>query len=301
MVDQSTNKGFETKMQLKGFVKHSIDNIVDLLRVIDHPKRLEILAILLEGNEIAFKDLQDETDLQKSAIANHLSLLTDRNLLEKCEKGVYKITIDGAELVERIAECYLDVKIREQERLENLMRFLGHSSKKRYEGVKTLNIKDENIRIIELPHLRVVSFQAMGTKVGEPETKAWLKAKNWAEEKDLFKDPQHKVYGFNNPCPPNIEDGVEYGYEFWITIPKDFEIKPEDNLVIKEFSGGLYAVMTCKGIDNIGSTWQSLSKWIKENNEFSFSKKQWLEHHVDLVSNNPDDLILDLYAPVQKE
>ena len=54
-MDQSFMSEFKTKKQLKGFILESLEEIVELLRTLDHPTRLMILAKMLDKEEISFE------------------------------------------------------------------------------------------------------------------------------------------------------------------------------------------------------------------------------------------------------
>jgi len=96
------------------------------------------------------------------------------------ERGVYKISFDGADIINSSAKSFLDMKVREQERLESL-RLYYESIISRYTysvGEQKMENTDK-YRIVKLPPLKVVSFHAMGTFIGDPETKASAKLATW--------------------------------------------------------------------------------------------------------------------------
>jgi DNA-binding transcriptional ArsR family regulator len=116
VVDMSESP-FTSKHSLKLFIIESLEAITNLLKAIDHPTRLEILTRLLpEDKEL--KELSDELKIQKTLVANHVSQLMDCGLVEKLERGIYRITFDGLDLLEANAKVFLSMKIREHERLE---------------------------------------------------------------------------------------------------------------------------------------------------------------------------------------
>ncbi len=129
---------FKDKATLKRFVLESAEDITDLLKSITHPKRLQILALMSEKS-CSLSDLLKKLDLQKSALANYLSVLVENNLVEKIDRGLYRITIDGEDLLERVAISYFDIKIREKDRLLKLQEMLN-----RYTSVKKEEITMEN-------------------------------------------------------------------------------------------------------------------------------------------------------------
>ena len=156
------------------------------------------------------------------------------------------------------------------------------------------------VKIVKLEPMKVVSFQVISET---PERDAWIMLRNWAKPKGLLSDiEKHPVFGFNNPEPE--KDQKEYGYEFWIKVDSDFTLLEDVNVV--NFEGGLYAVTTCKLIDDLPSdfnnkegylkTWHKIFDWVKAS-KYKFGRHRWLEK-----PHNPgvpdEELVLDLYCPV---
>ena len=178
---------------------------------------------------------------------------------------------------------------------------------------------DEIIKIVYLPPIRVASFHIMGKSFGEPEVKVWKKLKDWAKTKGLLDNPTiHQIFGFNNPAPLHINEGKPYGYELWITIGNDFKV--EDKIRTKTVEGGMYAVITCKmEEENIGTTWQTLFKWIQESEEYDYHPnwkplhERYDEDHVKHgvfgleyipdapLTNKEEFLIMDIYGSILKK
>ncbi|MBI5667609.1 MAG: GyrI-like domain-containing protein [Chloroflexi bacterium] len=149
------------------------------------------------------------------------------------------------------------------------------------------------VRLVELPPMRVASVLGFGA---EPEALAWRKLMAWAEPRGLLRvQPEPRIFGFNNPSP--TPGSPNYGYEFWITI--DPEVESDDSVTVKDFSGGLYAVTRCKGVETIYNTWQQLVAWL-ETSPYKPAKHQWLEEHINVGADvPPEELVLDLYLPVK--
>ena len=287
---------FESRKAMERFVLESLDDITSLLRAIDRPQRMRILAFMISESK-TFQELTELTGLQKSALGNHLSLLQDRNLIEKMDRGLYKLSIDGEGLIDHIAQSYLENKVREQERLERIQRLIGKYTI--YRDGKTMSEKNElDVRIVRLDPMHVAYYRATGTEIGEPEGKAMKEISTWAETEGLFDNlEKHPVFGFNNPDPSPERE--EYGYEFWVKI--DSDVVPKGKIKAKEFSGGLYAVTTTRLIveDDVIPAWKKLAKWV-ENSKYDFSKHQWLEKHLNPRAK-PEDFILDLYCPIKEK
>lgn len=151
---------------------------------------------------------------------------------------------------------------------------------------------ENNVRIIQLEAMHVASAHGFGT---EPEGIAWDKILGFVTEKGLKDVPDTRYYGFNNPNP--AAGSPNYGYEQWVTIRQDIGVT--DDVEVKDFSGGLYAVMRCKGIDNIGKTWQQLVGWA-ESSSYQRAHHQWLEEVLTPPPIAAEDVILDLHMPIAK-
>jgi len=157
----------------------------------------------------------------------------------------------------------------------------------------TGKLTEQEVRIIELKPMKVAYYCALSAS---PEKDAWDVMLKWAEEKGLRDLSTTRYFGFNNPCP--TPDNPVYGYEVWITV-SDNELESDD-IKIKEFSGGLYAV-TNTFLYNIGERWMGLAKWVEEGN-FDFGKHQGLEESIapSRMWHN-ENTQLDLYCPINEK
>ena len=97
----------------------SIEGISKLAKSISHPKRLQLL-ILLEEEDRDFSTLINRTNLKKTALSNHLTLLITNHLVQKSGRGNYQITIDGRELLKATTTVYEKSKSREKFNREKL-------------------------------------------------------------------------------------------------------------------------------------------------------------------------------------
>ncbi len=147
-----------------------------------------------------------------------------------------------------------------------------------------------DVRIVKLEQMHVASTHGFGT---EPESIAWEKILAFVAEKKLANVAGTRYFGFNNPNPS--AGSPNYGYEQWVTIAPDIEATAD--IEIKDFAGGLYAVTRCKGVENIGKTWQQLVGWA-ENSKYRRSHHQWLEEAVGPIPPQEDTIVLDLYMPI---
>ena len=146
------------------------------------------------------------------------------------------------------------------------------------------------VRIVNLESMRMISAYGFGA---EPEEIAWEKIRKFAQFNNLnIADESTTTFGFNNPNPSM--GSPNYGYEIWLPITEDIE--PKGDLRIVNFSGGLYAVTTFKGLENIGEVWGKLVKWA-EGSKYKRAHHQWLE---ELINNEttPDEYVFNLYLPI---
>ncbi|MHA2273263.1 MAG: ArsR family transcriptional regulator, partial [Candidatus Hodarchaeales archaeon] len=102
------NPPFESKQAMKSFILESVEEITALLRAISHPKRFLLLGLLLDEPQSDLNTLVEKTGLQKSALGNHLGILIEKNLVEKLDRGVYRLTITGEELLQATTQSFLE-------------------------------------------------------------------------------------------------------------------------------------------------------------------------------------------------
>ncbi len=151
-----------------------------------------------------------------------------------------------------------------------------------------------DVRIVKLEPMRLISAWGFGPS---PEEEAWNKLRAWADPKGLMDDlEKHRIFGFNNPDPS--PGSPNYGYEVWIEVGP--EVKPESDLRVVGFCGGLYAVTLCEvpegHFDVIGQLWKKLVAW-REDSKYHYSPHQWLERTVSHGSPGIA-FALDLYLPI---
>jgi DNA gyrase inhibitor GyrI len=148
-----------------------------------------------------------------------------------------------------------------------------------------------DVKIVKLEPMRVASVYGFGAS---PELQARDKLIAWAGPKAMLDNPEeHRIFGFNNPNPSH--GTPNYGYEFWITVGP--EVEPDGEVRIEEFTGGLYAVTRCVGVDNITPTWNRLFRWLVDSRN-NLAGHQWLEKHIGPFPASPEEMTLDLYAPI---
>ena len=288
----SDEYSFYSVRDLQEFILMSTDDMSSLFKVFNNPKRIEILARLLIDTAY-FSELVSETELQKSSLSNHLILLADLNLVEKLERGLYTITYSGTQLLETITNLYLNNKLLENDNLEgNIERLNALVSKFcKKEGVTKLN---DEVRIVTLEAMRVASTRTISV---QPESDGWNKLKPWATKKGIFDDEEnHPIFGFDNPGPHEKDEANRYGYEHWIKVDNSTVVDGE--FTIREIPAQKYAVLRCKGVENIGKKWKELVSW-RSRSKYEHECANCVEKIVDRNAMGPDDLILDLYLPIK--
>ena|GEM_PF-1210220 len=107
--------------QIQDILFESPKGVAELLRSAAHPVRIQVLALLLQG-EHDFSKLMQHTELSKTALANHLNQLMKKGLIQRVARGEYNLTVDGEELLNAAAAVYKDSARREEERRELLRR-----------------------------------------------------------------------------------------------------------------------------------------------------------------------------------
>ncbi len=157
-------------------------------------------------------------------------------------------------------------------------------------------MEDLDVRITSLPPMRIAYFNAYSEY---PEIEARQQLLEWAKSHDHWQPaPAVRIFGFDNPTAS--EGSPNRGYEFWITVRA--EISSDDQVKIKEFNGGLYAVLRCDvtkadPFDVIPASWQKLVRWL-ESSHYQHGNHQWLEEELTRYEETGQNFILDLYLPI---
>lgn len=151
-------------------------------------------------------------------------------------------------------------------------------------------MSENEVRIIKLEPMRVASAYGFGE---QPELEAWEKILAWAKENGYADLSQHRFFGFNNPNPS--PGSPNYGYEQWITVGPEAE--GDDDITIKDFPGGLYAVMRSEGLQNISENWMKLAIW-REESQYQEAHHQWFEECFTPKAERLEDYVFDLYVPI---
>ena len=155
-------------------------------------------------------------------------------------------------------------------------------------------MSEQKVEIVELHALRVASAYGFGS---EPENIAHEKMAVFLKSKGLLESygTEYRHFGFNHPNPS--PGSPNYGYEIWVEVKADVE--PEDEIRILDFSGGLYAVMRCEGLERIGQVWSDLAQW-RVGSKYHEGHHQWLENLHNPLERDPDKFVFDLYIPISE-
>lgn len=147
-----------------------------------------------------------------------------------------------------------------------------------------------DVRIVELEPMRVAAAYGFGPS---PEMIAWDKILRWARAQGLLSgDATPRYFGFDNPMP--TPGSPNYGYEQWIVVGPDAQ--GDDEITIKDFPGGLYAVTRCK-LPRIQDTWRQLVAW-REDSKYRSANQECLEEMLTPPDTPFDGMVLDLYLAI---
>ncbi|MHA2282854.1 MAG: ArsR family transcriptional regulator [Promethearchaeota archaeon] len=168
----------------------SLDRISKLVKAIAHPKRLQLLVLLLDEHQ-DFSTLIDKTNLKKTALSNHLSQLLSNNLIEKYGRGSYHITTDGKELLKATTTVYKDSISRLQLEKERL--------RKRYSNVRVKMIEKTENLVSKEPEFEGAWISYIGAVLGV------LKSLGNEKDFDRVNIGGYSGYAF---ALPNVMKGV---------------------------------------------------------------------------------------------
>lgn len=215
----------------------------------------QISIILNDENQMRTLSIMQEklVELEEeiSALAtvrDILSVLVSR-LDESVKKRVRLELLEDRELMEIVEVLHPPkTNLKEEQPMGNLLK-----------ADEVLESKMD-IRIVYLPPATVASYRYVGEN---PEDTAQPMIYSFIKEKDLpGVKPDFRLYGFNSPSPQ--EGQREYGYEFWVTIPDDMEVK--EPYVKKHFNGGLYAAHCIKMGDF--HEWRTFIELLQKHEEY---------------------------------
>jgi DNA gyrase inhibitor GyrI len=151
------------------------------------------------------------------------------------------------------------------------------------------------VRIETVPPLHVACYRAVSQS---PEDDVSRFMQNWIKEHKL--QPPARTFGFDVEVAPEQQQGGLRGYELWTSVPAG--TRPAGGVTIRDFAGGLYAVMTIrdpftKPFDYIPSGWQVLWKWVQGSTHYRPVVRQMLEEVVEREGRKD----LDVFCAVEPQ
>jgi effector-binding domain-containing protein len=164
---------------------------------------------------------------------------------------------------------------------------------------------NEKIKLEKVKSMRAAYFHALSEA---PEDDAWKKAESWANEKGLLKkDSDTRIFG-RNTYP--TKDPEPHGYGYFITITPNITIN--EDISIRIIPGGLYAVSSCEGVEQIGENWANLWEWVDESEyEFigeikgGFGYELGFEEHLNwysaIVEKSENKLLFNLMLQLEEK
>jgi len=246
---------------------------------------MQILIALLEGTK-AFSNLQDTTELGKTALSHHLNILVESGVINQVSRGNYELSDDGYNALTSMGDVYAASQWKREKEASKRVDLIRLAHSKRRENELT----ELEVKIVELEPMRVASFRAVSES---PENDAFQKLYAWTQSKGLLDDlKKHPVYGFDNPSPSPGKKN--YGYEFWIKIDDEYE---DHEVEIKDVHGAKYAVTTCYNLKDIGETWKRIDEWALING-YEMGEAQCLEKAHDPAASE-EEVVLDLYLSIK--
>ena len=254
--------------------------------ILNDTNQMRTLQILREN----VRDINEEMSALKT-IRSIIDLL-----IAHLDKGVRKNSridlLEDENLINMAKTLILPkVNLKEEFSMDNLVA-----------AEKTIG-KRMDIRIVYLPPSIVASSHHIGEN---PEDEAGNRLEDFIKSVNLpVIKPDFRVYGFNNPCPQ--EGQLNYGYEFWTTIPENLVV-PEP-LFRREFAGGLYAAHCIKMGDF--HEWGSFFEQMQNHSEYEIEWREpngmggSLEEHINAFSvykgTEESFLQLDLLISIKKK
>jgi DNA-binding transcriptional MerR regulator/DNA gyrase inhibitor GyrI len=256
----------------------------------DSLKKLEEI-LFLKNLGLSMKEILkiltifDVQNLKTLLVNRAKTLLDESNTISRERSRIEKLLVyldsgAGVKLSDIIAELYHSKENEQQLRS--------------YEEVEKVKSPREflDVRIVQLKPCKVAYYRSSGKS---PEYDALRVMKEWASRRGLLDLFSTRNFGFNNPSPSPASE--EYGYEVWLTVNEKTE--PSNGVRIKDFSGGLYAVISTH-LHDIMENWKALSRWVESNDEYSGGNHRCLEEIISPDWFDESTVQFDLYYPILK-
>ncbi|MFX0117617.1 MAG: winged helix-turn-helix domain-containing protein [Candidatus Hodarchaeota archaeon] len=150
--------------ELKSFLRKNLEGTSELLKIISHVNRLQILTLLLDEEHKSFLDLLNEVNISRTALANHLGQLMDKNLIQRIERGNYQITRNGRMILNITANLY-DVSNRWETKRVKEHYLSGFKASGEFYTIKKLVPNEPELQTSAFTYLGAISgvLKALGT------------------------------------------------------------------------------------------------------------------------------------------
>ncbi|MCW4013409.1 MAG: winged helix-turn-helix domain-containing protein [Candidatus Bathyarchaeota archaeon] len=97
------------------------EDLQSIIKGLDHPNRQEIIKTLRKNNRMSFSEIEKETHIKSSLLANHLSnlvenLIVDRfydHISEKNAYSYYELTVVGKRIISALEAVFYGEVIKE--------------------------------------------------------------------------------------------------------------------------------------------------------------------------------------------
>jgi DNA gyrase inhibitor GyrI len=149
---------------------------------------------------------------------------------------------------------------------------------------------------VEISHLPAMRVAAHCRVSQSPEEEGQEYMRRWLVGQKI--SGPVRLFGFDIEVSPQEAEAGWRGYETWMAVPEHASASQE--VVIKHFPGGLYAVMKIFNpfedpFEWIPAGWQKLAEWVDAHDQYAAEDRLGLEELV--VEDGVENLIL--YFPVQ--
>lgn len=106
--------------QLWELARESSRDLSNIIKSIGHRRRVEILSYLAK-DEHEYSWILRMSGISKTALANHLNILIENGLIQRLERGSYRITPDGVAILRAITTAYANSIVRGQNQKRQLL------------------------------------------------------------------------------------------------------------------------------------------------------------------------------------
>ena len=88
-----------------------LGKIAEVLKVISHPVRLEVLELLIKEGTLSVADIRSEIEVEQSLLSHHLTKMKDKGVLNFYKKGKHNFYQVAIEEIANIFECMRHCKL----------------------------------------------------------------------------------------------------------------------------------------------------------------------------------------------